>query len=108
MRFYAISIQNELNFEELYNSATYPLTSQYIAALRAVRAELDAHDDLAGIRIMGPEHLMGGGVCGMWQYGGGADVTQKNLQYLAQIAEDPEALAVPRFLLHPRVCPPTG
>ena len=27
-------MQNELNFEEFYNSATYPLSSQYIAALK--------------------------------------------------------------------------
>ncbi len=41
VRFYAISIQNELNFEEFYNSCTYPISSNYIIALKAVRAELD-------------------------------------------------------------------
>lgn len=60
VQFYAVSIQNELNFEEYYNSMTYPLASQYIAALKAVRAELDQYSDLQGIKIAGPEDLMGG------------------------------------------------
>src|SRR6185369_12833766 len=84
--FYSISIQNELTFEEFYNSATYPLASQYIAALRAVRAELDRYPDLASIRIMGPEDLMGGDPYALWQYGSGTGVTHKNLQFLAAIA----------------------
>ena len=62
---YAISIQNELNFETFYNSAFYPLSSQYIAALKRVRAELDAYPDLTSIRIIGPEDLLGGDAYGM-------------------------------------------
>jgi hypothetical protein len=50
--FYAISIQNELDFEEFYNSCLYPLAPAYLAALKAVRAELDRYPDLAGIQII--------------------------------------------------------
>ncbi|WP_116105300.1 T9SS type A sorting domain-containing protein [Lewinella sp. IMCC34191] len=99
--FYAISIQNELNFEQYYNSATYPLSSQYIAALKAARAELDRHPDLRQIKIMGPEDLLGNDAYGMWQYGGGDDVTHKNLHYLTEIAKDSAALAaIDFFCIH--------
>lgn len=97
VQFYAISIQNELNFEQFYNSCTYPLSSQYLAALKAVRAAFDEHDDLRDIKIMGPEDLLGGDVWGMWQYGGNQDPIHKNLQYLTDIADDPEAAAALDF-----------
>jgi O-glycosyl hydrolase len=101
VQFYAVSIQNELNFEEFYNSATYPLSSQYIAALKAVRAEFDKYDDLKDIRIMGPEDLLGGDAYGMWQYGGNDDPTHKNLQYLQNLSNDQEAMdAVDFFCIH--------
>ena len=96
--FYAISIQNELNFEEFYNSATYPLASEYVAALAAARTELDSHDDLKGIKIIGPEDLMGGDPYSLWQYGSGATRTEKNLQYLAAVAAGPTALS--GFAIH--------
>jgi hypothetical protein len=51
-------MQNEVNFEEFYNSCTYPLSSQYIKALKATRAELDKYNDLKDIKLMGPEDLM--------------------------------------------------
>ena len=89
--FHAISIQNELNFEEFYNSATYPLAAGYVTALKAARAELDKYPDLAPISIIGPEDLMGGDAYGMWQYGSGATEVDKNLQYLSAIAADPTA-----------------
>jgi MYXO-CTERM domain-containing protein len=99
--FYAISIQNELNFETFYNSCNYPLSAGYIAALKAARAELDRYDDLRPIRIMGPEDLLGGDGYGMWQYGGGTDVTHKNLQYLDNIGKDSAAAAaVDFFCIH--------
>jgi O-glycosyl hydrolase len=99
--FYAISIQNELNFETFYNSCNYPLSAGYIAALKAARAELDRYDDLRPIRIMGPEDLLGGDGYGMWQYGGGADVTHKNLQYLDNIGKDSAAAAaIDYFCIH--------
>jgi O-glycosyl hydrolase len=95
---YAISIQNELNFETFYNSATYPLSSQYIAALKRVRAELDQYPDLAGIGIIGPEDLLGGDAYGMWEYGG---PIHKNLQYLKNIGADPAAEnAIAFFAIH--------
>ena len=97
VRFYAVSIQNELNFEEFYNSCTYPLSSGYIAALKAVRTELDKYPDLAPIRLMGPEDLLGGDVWGMWQYGSGSSLIHKNLQYLQNIAGDPQAAAALAF-----------
>jgi O-glycosyl hydrolase len=97
VRFYAISIQNELNFEEFYNSCTYPLSTGYLAALKAVRAELDKYPDLAPIKIMGPEDLLGGDIWGLWQYGGGDSTTHKNLQHLQNIAADPQASAAEAF-----------
>ncbi|HEX7071787.1 MAG TPA: T9SS type A sorting domain-containing protein [Rhodothermales bacterium] len=101
VKFYAISIQNELNFEQYYNSCTYPLSSQYITALKAIRAELDKYPDLQDIRIMGPEDLLGGDAYGMWQYGGSQNPTHKNLQYLQNIAADAEAAeAVDFFCIH--------
>lgn len=101
VRLYAVSIQNELNFEVFYNSCTYPLAQQYVAALKAARAELDKHPELKDIRIMGPEDLLGGNGYALWQYGGGDNVTHKNLQYLKAIAEDPEAArAIGFFNIH--------
>ncbi len=98
VRFYALSLQNEVNFEEFYNSATYPLSSQYIAALKRLRAELDRYPDLAGIRLEGPEDLLGGDAYALWQYGGGATAVHKNLQYLQHIAADPGAAAALDFI----------
>lgn len=90
-RFYAISIQNELNFETFYNSCTYPRAEYYIKAVRRVRAELDKYEDLRGIRIMGPEDLLGDGTYALWQLGNSSNFTHKNLQYLQQIEADPQA-----------------
>ena len=97
VRFYALSIQNELNFETFYNSCTYPLTSQYIAALKAVRTEFNKYPDLADIKLIGPEDLLGGSAYGMWQFGGGNTTVHKNLQYLTELAKDPEAQAIVDF-----------
>ncbi len=95
--FYAISLQNELDFEEFYNSCLYPLSSNYTAALKAVRAELDQYPDLAGIKIMGPEDVLGGDAYGMWQYGSGSTTTDKNLQFLQGVGADPVAAAAEAF-----------
>ena len=101
VQFYSISLQNEVNFEEFYNSATYPLASQYIAILKVARAELNKYSDLAGIRIMGPEDLLNDNTWGLWQFGGGATTTHKNLQYLSAIAADPVAAsALDFFCIH--------
>lgn len=100
-KFYAISIQNELNFEQYYNSAFYPLSSQYITAVKVIRAEFDKHPELAGIKIMGPEDLLGGDSYGMWEYGSSQGPIHKNLQYLKNIVDDPSALAaVDFFCIH--------
>ena len=98
VRFYAISVQNEVNFEEFYNSCTYPLSSQYIAALKRLRAELDKYPDLAGIKLEGPEDLLGGDAYALWQYGGGDTAIHKNLQYLQNVAADPQAAAALDFM----------
>jgi O-glycosyl hydrolase len=101
VQFYALSIQNELNFEEFYNSTTYPLSAQYIAALKAVRAEFDKYSDLASIKLMGPEDLMGGDPYSLWQYGSRATTVHKNLQYLQNIASDTTAAsALSFFCIH--------
>jgi hypothetical protein len=95
--FYAISLQNELDFEEFYNSCLYPLSSNYTAALKAVRAELDQYPDLTGIKIMGPEDVLGGDAYGMWQYGSGSTTTDKNLQFLQGVGADPVAAAAEAY-----------
>jgi hypothetical protein len=95
--FYAISIQNELDFEEFYNSCLYALPPGYLAAIEAVRAELDKYPDLAGIRIMGPEDVLGGDAYGMWQYGSGSTATAKNLQFLQAVGADSNAAAAESF-----------
>lgn len=97
VKFHAVSIQNEVNFEEFYNSCTYPLSSDYLLALKAVRAELDKYPDLAPIRLMGPEDLLGSDAYSLWQYGGGNTTTHKNLQYLQNLAADPPAAAAMAF-----------
>lgn len=95
--FYAISIQNELNFEQYYNSMTYPRSSQYIAAIKAIRAEFDRYEDLKNIRLMGPEDLLGGDAYGLWQLRAGEDAIHKNLHYLHELDKDSVALAALDF-----------
>ncbi len=95
--FYAISLQNELDFDEFYNSCFYPLGAGYVAVLKAVRAELDQYPDLAGIKIMGPEDVLSGGAYGMWQYRSGSTEADKNLQFLQDVAADPAAAAAESF-----------
>lgn len=97
VRLYALSLQNELNFETFYNSCSYPAAAGYIAALKALRRELDAHPELKDVALMGPEDLMGGDAYALWQFGSAPGVT-KNLQYLAAIARDPEAERALAFL----------
>ena len=89
--FYAISIQNELDFDEFYNSCSYPLATNYVAALTAVRSELNQYPDLANIKIMGPEDVLGGNAYGMWQYGSGSTTADKNLQFLQAVGANPAA-----------------
>jgi len=101
VNFHAISIQNEINFPEFYNSCVYRTSAEYIAALKAVRREFDKYNDLKPIQIMGPEDLLGGDFWGMWELGGGGNPSHKNLQYLAEIAKDKEAMdAVSFFCIH--------
>jgi O-glycosyl hydrolase len=97
VRLYALSIQNELGFEEFYNSCRYAQAPAYIKALKAARAELDKHDDLKGILIEGPEDLLGGDGWGFWQYGGGTTATHKNLQLIQAVAADPAAASALGF-----------
>jgi O-glycosyl hydrolase len=97
VRFSAISLQNELNFETFYNSCTYPDAAQYVTTLKALRRELDSHPELRTIAIMGPEDLIDADAYALWQYGAGADAVHKNLQYLAAVARDAEASAALSF-----------
>ncbi len=60
--------------------------------LKAVRAELDRHQDLKPIKIMGPEDLIGGG-WELWETGGGAEHAQRGLQIINEIGRDPLAMA---------------
>jgi len=97
VNFYAISIQNELNFPEFYNSCVYQTSAEYIAALKAVRKEFDQHPELKNIQLIGPEDLLGGDPFSMWQFGSGPGATHKNLQYVANVEKDPEAAAAESF-----------
>ncbi len=101
VRLYALSIQNELNFETFYNSCSYPDARGYAAALRAVRREFERVPELAEIRLMGPEDLLGAEPYALWQYGQPPQIVHKNLQYLAALAADPEAApALSLFAVH--------
>jgi O-glycosyl hydrolase len=101
VKFYAISIQNELNFEQFYNSMTYPLSSQYIKAVTAIRAEFDKYADLKDIKIMGPEDLLGGDAYGMWEYGSNTGPIHKNLQLIQNIEANAAASkAVDFYCIH--------
>ena len=91
VKFDAISIQNELGFEEFYNSTTYHLSAEYIAALKAARAELNKYPDLATIQIAGPEDVMGDSSYQLWELGAGAGVSHKSLQLIANVEADPVA-----------------
>jgi O-glycosyl hydrolase len=98
--FYAISIQNELAFDEFYNSCCYPQSSGYLTALKTVRSELNKYPDLAHIKIMGPEDVLGSDAYGMWQYGEGP-ASAKNLQFLQDMGADPVASAAAAwFCIH--------
>ncbi len=100
-KFYAISIQNELNFEQFYNSATYPLSDQYIKAVKAIKTEFAKYDELKDILIMGPEDLLGGDAYGLWEYGSSQGPIHKNLQYLQNIEADPESsISVDFYCIH--------
>lgn len=91
VKFYAVSIQNEPGFEQYFNSARYALSSEYIAALKALRAEFDRHPELQHIVFSGTDDLLGNDAYGLWQFGGGATTQHKNLQYVANIEADPIA-----------------
>ena len=95
VKFYALSIQNELDFEEFYNSMLYPTAASYLTALKAVRAEFDAQPDLKDIKIFGPEDVIGGDAYGMYLYGSAGTPSErdKNLNFLNAIAADPTATA---------------
>ena len=93
VRFHAISIQNELNFETFYNSCSYPRADGYVKALKAVRKAFDAHPELKDIQLMGPEDLIGTDAYALWQFGADQTAVHKNLQYVRAIASDPEAQA---------------
>jgi O-glycosyl hydrolase len=85
VKFNAISIQNELDFEEYYNSCLYESTAQYIAVLNAVRTELNQYPDLANIQIEGPEDAIGTNEYEMWQTENGSTPIARNLQFVSAV-----------------------
>ncbi len=91
VKFYAVSIQNEPGFQQYFSSARYALSSEYIEALKALRAEFDRHAELRHIIFSGTDDLLGNDAYGLWQFGGGATTQHKNLQYVANIEADPIA-----------------
>jgi O-glycosyl hydrolase len=99
--FHAISIQNEPVFEVFYHSCAYRKAGDYVAALKAVRRELDRHPELRAIQIMGPEDLLGGDGYSLWQYGRFGQTMPTNLQFMAAVADDAEAArALSFFAVH--------
>lgn len=102
---YAISVQNEPNFEDFFDTCSYPLAARYGAALKVLRAELNKYPDLASIRLIGPEDLLIDTPYALWQFGGGETTTHKGLRYLHELrATDPAALAALDFVaLHATV-----
>lgn len=80
---YAVSIQNELMFDEPYNSCLYnPDTNEYHDAVLAVVRAFKKYGVEA--KLFGPEH-MANDARGGWFYGG-------NLKFIGQIAKDKETL----------------
>jgi hypothetical protein len=69
--------------------------------LKAARREFDRHAELRSVHIMGPEDLLGTDGYSLWQLGTGERAVPKNLQFMAKVAEDPEASrALAWFALH--------
>lgn len=98
VKFYALSLQNELNFETFYNSCSYPDAKGYAAALKALRSELDQNAELRAIQLIGPEDLLGADAYALWQFGDPRAPVHKNLQYLAALAKDKAALSALSFV----------
>jgi O-glycosyl hydrolase len=98
---HALGIQNEPAFEQFFGSCAYPHAEGWLKAVAAVRAEIDRHPDLQRIRIIGPEDVLGDSSYGMWQVGGGARSSDRNLKFLAALAQSPRGAAlVDRFAVH--------
>ncbi|HEY6882359.1 MAG TPA: hypothetical protein VI299_30215 [Polyangiales bacterium] len=100
VKFYALSLQNELNFETFYNSCSYPDAKGYAAALLLLRKELDKHGELRDIKLIGPEDLLGADAYALWQFGDPRTPVHKNLQYLALLAKDKALSALSFVAVH--------
>lgn len=98
VRFYALSLQNELNFETFYNSCSYPDARGYAAAIKALRKELNRLPELRDIKLIGPEDLLGADAYALWQFGDPRTPVHKNLQYLATLARDKAAMSALSFV----------
>jgi O-glycosyl hydrolase len=98
VKFYALSLQNELNFETFYNSCSYPDAKGYASALKALRREFDKNGELRAIKLIGPEDLLGADAYALWQFGDARAPVHKNLQYLATLAKDKAALSALSFI----------
>ena len=91
VKFYAISLQNEPHLELFYNSCLYRTADQYIAALKAARAELDKYPDLKDIRLIGPEETIGSESTYLWTWPRNGFQQQMSLQMMKSIEADPVA-----------------
>jgi len=97
----AISIQNELNFEQFYGSCSYRRADDWLKAVAAVRAELARHPDLRSVSLIGPEDVLGDDAYALWQFGDGDGAIDKNLKYLHALHDRPGAAgAVDFFAIH--------
>ncbi|HCE42115.1 MAG TPA: hypothetical protein DET40_01030 [Lentisphaeria bacterium] len=91
VKFYALSLQNEPHLEVFYNSCLYRTADQYIAALKAARAEFDKYPDLKDIKLTGPEDTVGSDSTYLWFWESNGFKQHKLLQIMKAIESDPVA-----------------
>jgi O-glycosyl hydrolase len=91
VKFYAISIQNELHLEVFYDSCLYRTADQYVTALKTVRAEFDKYPELRDVKIIGPEDTVGAESTYLWYWNNNGFKQSKLLQFMQAIEADPVA-----------------
>lgn len=91
VRFYAVSLQNEPHLEVFYDSCLYRSADQYVAALKAARAEFDQYADLKDIKLIGPEDTIGSESTYLWFWENNGFRQHKLLQFMQAIEADPVA-----------------
>ena len=91
LKFYAISLQNEPHLELFYNSSAYKTATDYIAVLKATRAEFDKYPDLKPIQFMGYEDTIGSESTYLWFWNDQNLKFDKFLKVMQAVEADPVA-----------------